>query len=103
MDSIWECICNSNRYHKPNRLKANAFGIRDRLIDMIKCRRGMWRNAYVIGTHSLASDRERLSKLLGAELISIDETKETCLSRCINDNWKSYVEEWFDLYTRPID
>lgn len=99
MDSIWESICISDRYHKPNRLKSNAFGIRDCIIDMIKCRRGMWRNAYVIGTYPLASDRERLSKLLGAELVFIDETKEECLKRCVDDNWKSYVNEWFDLYT----
>lgn len=99
MDSIWECICNSDRYHKPNRLKSVAFGVRDSLIDMVKCRMGMWRNAYVIGTYPLASDRERLSKLLGAELIFIDETKEECLSRCVDDNWKSYVNEWFDLFT----
>lgn len=99
MDSIWECICNSDRYHKPNRLKSNAFGIRDTLIDMIKCRRGMWRNAYVIGGYPLASDRERLSKLLGAELIFIDESKDTCLSRAKNSDWVNYVNEWFDLYT----
>lgn len=99
MDSIWECICTSDKYHKPNRLKSNAFGIRDCIIDMIKTRRGMWRNAYVIGTYPLASDRERLSKLLGAELVFIDETKEECLSRCVNDEWKSYVEEWFEMFT----
>ena len=99
MDSIWECICTSDRYHKPNRLKSNAFGIRDCIIDMIKCRRGMWRNAYVIGTYPLASDRERLSKLLGAELVFIDESKEECLSRAKNNDWVNYINEWFDLFT----
>lgn len=99
MDSIWECICTSDRYHKPNRLKSNAFGVRDTLIDMIKTRRGMWRNAYVIGTYPLASDRERLSKLLGAELVFIDESRDTCLSRAKNNEWINYINEWFDLYT----
>lgn len=99
MDSIWECICTSDKYHKPNRLKSNAFGIRDCILDMIKCRRGMWRNAYVIGTYPLASDRERLSKLLGAELVFIDESKEECLARAKNDEWKNYINEWFDLFT----
>lgn len=102
MDSIWECICKSDRYNKPNRLKANAFGVRDTLIDMVKTRTGMWRNAYVIGTYPLASDRERLSKLLGAELIFIDESKEECLKRCVDNKWKSYIEEWFDLYTPGV-
>lgn len=99
IDNIWEAICNSDKYHKPNRLKSNVFGIRDTLIDMIKTRKGMWRNAYIIGTYPLASDRERLSKLLGAELIFIDESKEECLSRAANNEWKSYIEEWFDLFT----
>ena len=99
IDNIWECICNSNKYHKPNRLKANVFGVRDTLIDMIKTRKGMWRNAYVIGTYPLASDRERLSKLLGAELIFIDETRETCLSRALNDEWIKYINDWFDIFT----
>lgn len=99
IDSIWECICKADRYNKPNRLKSVAFGVRDNLLDMIKCRRGMWRNAYVIGTYPLASDRERLADRLGAELVFIDETKEECLSRCVNEKWKEFVEEWFDLYT----
>lgn len=99
MDSIWESICKADRYHKPNRLKANAFGVRDTLIDMVKCRRGMWRNAYVIGGYPLASDRERLAGLLSAELIFIDETREECLKRCKSDEWKTYVNEWFDLFT----
>lgn len=98
MDMIWECICKSDRYNKPNRLKTNAFGIRDTLIDMIKCRRGMWRNAYVIGTYPLASDRERLAGLLGAELIYIEATREECLDRCVNDEWKNYVNDWWEDY-----
>lgn len=98
MDSIWECICKSDRYNKPNRLKSVAFGVRDNLLDMIKTRRGMWRNAYVIGTYPLASDRERLADRLGAELIYIESTRDECLSRCANDEWKSYVDEWWEDY-----
>ena len=99
MDKLWECICLCDKLHKPNRLKANVFGLRDTLLDQVKCRTGMWRNAYVVGGYPLASDRERLSKLLGAELIFIDEDEETCLSRCENEKWKEFVREWFDCYT----
>lgn len=102
MDSIWEAICKSDKYHKPNRLKSNAFGIRDTLLDMIKCRRGMWRNAYVIGTYPLVSDRERLADSLGAEIIFINTDKDTCLNRCVNDNWINYVNEWWELYTPRV-
>ena len=98
MDSIWESICTSDRYHKPKRLKANAFGVRDCLIDMIRTRKGMWRNAYVIGGYPLASDRERICELLGAEQIFIEASLEECLSRAENQNWKDFVYEWFENF-----
>ena len=100
IDKVWECICKSDKYNKPNRLKANVFGIRDCLLEQIKTRTGMWRNAYVIGTYPLSSDRDRLCNLLNAKTVFIDETKETCLLRAKNENWKEYIEEWFDNYTK---
>ena len=99
MDAIWECICKADRYHKPNRLKANAFGVRDCMIDQIKTRTGKWRNAFVIGGYPLASDRERLCELLRAKPIYIESTIDECLSRALSDNLKDYIEEWFADYT----
>lgn len=99
IDKIWECISNCDKYHKPNRLKANVFGIRDTILDQIKTRTGMWRNAYIIGGYPLASDRDRICNLLRAKPVFIDETKETCLSRAINEDWKEYINEWFDSFT----
>ena len=99
IDYIWESVCKCDRYHKPNRLKANVFGIRDCIIEQVKQRKGMWRNAYIIGTYPLASDRQRLREMLGAELIHIDTDKETCLQRAPDDNWKQYIEDYFDAYT----
>ena len=98
IDSIWECISTSDRYHKPGRLKANVFGIRDCLIDQIRCRSGMWRNAYIIGGYPLRTDRDRLCELLRAEPIFIDESKETCLNRAKNEKWKEFIEDWFDSF-----
>lgn len=98
IDKLWEAICLSDKYNKPNRLKANVFGLRDILLDQIKCRLGMWRNAYIIGGYPLATDRARLANKLGAELIFIDTDKSTCLSRAINKEWEEYIEEWFDMY-----
>lgn len=99
LDRIWECVCFSDKYHKPNRLKANVFGIRDALIDQIKTRTGMWRNAYVIGGYPLASDRDRLCNLLGARPIFIDTDEQTCISRAKTEEWKDYIYDWFDSYT----
>ena len=98
IDRIWECLCNSDRYHKPNRIKANVFGVRDALVDMVKIRKGMWRNAYIIGTYPLRTDRDRICSLLRAREVFIFEEKSICLSRASDDNWKDYINEWFDDY-----
>lgn len=98
IDKIWECICMSDKYNKPNRLKANVFGVRDTLLDQIRTRAGMWRNAFVIGGYPLAADRQRLADKLGAELIFINTSKDECLNRSVNDEWKKYIEEWWEDY-----
>ena len=96
IDRLWEAISFSDKYHKPNRLKANVFALRDELLDQIKLRRGMWRNAFVIGGYPLRTDRDRLCDLLGAQPVFVDEEKSTCIYRCKSETWKKYVEEWFD-------
>ena len=100
IDSIWVSICTSDKYHKPKRLKANVFGIRDCIIDQIKTRKGRWRNAFVIGGYPLRSDRDRMCELLNAEPIYIEATKEECLLRAKNDDWKGYIEDWFDSFVK---
>ena len=98
IDRILECLCNSDRYHKPNRIKNNVFGVRDALIDMVKVRKGMWRNAYIIGTYPLRTDRDRICSQLRAREIFIYESKEACMGRAQDEKWKQYINEWFDDY-----
>lgn len=98
IDNIWECVSVSDKYHKPARLKTNVFGIRDCILDQIRTRSGMWRNAYVIGGYPLRTDRDRLCNLLNAEPIFIDTSKEECLSRAANDEWKEFILDWFDSF-----
>lgn len=98
IDSIWAAICTGGKYDKRNRLKANVFGIRDCIIDQIRTRTGFWKNAYVVGGYPLRTDRDRLCNLLKAKPIFIDTSKEECLSRAANEEWKEYVEDWFESY-----
>lgn len=98
MDKIWECISNCDRYNKPNRLKANVFGVRDCLLEQVKLRVGKWKTAFIIGGYPLRMDRQRLSDSLGAELIYIDTSKEECLSRTDNNDWKKYINDWWEMY-----
>ena len=109
VDRIWDAICNDGRYRKvagkskrPSRVKANVFGIRDCMIEMIKLRKGMWRNAYIIGGYPLKSDRDRLCDLLNADEVYIEATKEECLKRAETErpeDWKEYIERWFEDFT----
>ena len=99
LDCIWESICKQDRYHKPNRLKPVVFAIRDTILQQIKTRSGMWRNAYIIGGYPLRSDRDRLCELLRATPIYIEASKDECLARAQSDEWKEFVEDWFDSYT----
>lgn len=98
VDRIWECLCASDKYHKPNRIKANVFGVRDALLDQVKIRKGMWRNCYIVGGYPLRTDRDRICKLLRAREVFISESKDVCLSRAVNENWKRYITDWFDDY-----
>lgn len=104
MDSIWECISGQKRYIKPPRLNAIAFMLRDNLIDAVKHRLGQWNCCYICGGFPLISERERLSKELGARLIYIESTKEECLARlesCEDRDkaeWKKYIETWWNRY-----
>ena len=99
LDAIWTAVCIADRQHKPNRLKANVFGIRDCIIDQIRVRTGKWRTAYVIGGYPLASDRRRLCDLLRAEEIFIDTEIDECLRRAPDDNWRGFIREWFDAFS----
>lgn len=103
MDNIWQCISGCERYVKPNRLKQNAFAIRDQLIDMIRIRRGNWLTAWLIGGYPLISERERLCKSLGAREIFIDTPKEECIRRASerSEEWLGFVNNWYDQYTPP--
>lgn len=105
MDSIWECVSGCPRYVKPYRLKAVVFGVRDKLLEDVRMRKGKWKNAYVIGGYPLISERERLVNSLGAEEVLIDCTREECMKRleaCTDGRgkeWERFISEWFRLYS----
>lgn len=105
MDSIWQCISGQPRYIKPKRLTQCAFVVRDTLIDMIKTRHGNWLNAYLIGGFPLVSERERLTRSLGAREIFIDTPQEVCLERLKNSDrpsgYKKFISDWWERFTPP--
>ena len=109
IDNIWMCVSGLNRFQKPNRLKSIVFKQRDSLIDSVKYRFGKWNNAYILGGYALQSERERLCRDLGAREVFIDTDKAECIRRAemldeIEDKeeFKRYIEEWFDRYSPPL-
>lgn len=91
LDSIWQCI-GDKELDKPNELKAVMFKMRDELYQCVLTRVGTWSNAYIITT----KPDIRLADRLGAELIYIPADRDSCLKRCVKDEWIKYVNDWFD-------
>lgn len=104
MDNIWELISINARYEKPNRLKTNVFLIRDCILDMIRCRTGKWKNAYVLSSEPFIMSRLRLIDSLNAVPIHINTNKDECLSRLYNCHdrdvklWEQYINKYFDNF-----
>lgn len=106
MDNIWQMITVNDRYVKPNKLKANVFGVRDCILDMIRTRTGSWKNAYVIGGYPYGMERKRIIDSLGASPVFVEEEKEICIARAQaseqageRQGWEEYINQWFEEYT----
>lgn len=101
IDSIYTAISTNKRYRHSKKLSRNVFVIRDCMLDMIKTRTGKWSKAFVIGGYPYANERERLSEVLGAELLYIDSTLEECLCKCEEEGrgMEEFIYKWFDAYT----
>lgn len=102
IDKLYAAISNCSMHEQPGRIKSNVFGVRDCIIDQIKCRVGNWRNAWIISS-KCALDLERMRDMLRAELIHIDTDEKTCLQNLNNDpggrdveKWAGYIKDYFE-------
>lgn len=107
VDAIWQSLTGQPSHVKPDRLKRNVFAVRDTIMDQIKTRFGLWRNAWVIMGAPLIMERQRLQQKLGCELIHIDTPQAECYQRlaaacegsAINHGeYKKYIDTWFEKY-----
>ena len=106
INKIWECVT-GNPLQKPPKLNAVVFGVRNKLLEMVKYRVGRWDNCYIVGGYPLISERERLCKELGAREIFIDVSKDECLKRLSESNldkeaYSKFIEEWFRRFLPEI-
>ena len=103
IDRLFECLSGQPLYSKPDNLRFNVFALRDKALDMVRTRYGRWHDAFVIGTYANKSERERLARELGAELIYCESSRESCLAemhaRRLPKEYQVYIDRWFDDYT----
>ena len=110
IDDIWQTISGQPRYIKPNSLKAVVFKLRLELKDQIAKGIGSWRNAYIIESLPLATDRKREAeryKAHNVEIVTMEASREECLNRlyAMPDGrdikaYEEYINNYFDDYTQ---
>lgn len=107
MDDIWSCISAATQggggdahFVRDNRLRQNAFHVRDCILDMIRTRFGDWNNAYIIGGYPHQAERERMAAIYGAEMVHIDTPQDLCMLRAAErpKEWAGYVTEYWNNY-----
>ena len=108
IDDIWQTISGMPRYVKPNSLKPIVFNLRNEIKDQIAKGAGTWRNAFIIESLPVATDRKReveKYKAHNVELITMEATREECLQRLYTDpngrdikSYEEYINEYYDSY-----
>lgn len=110
IDDIWQTLSGQPRYVKPNSIKTAVFAARDAIKDQIQKGSGSWRNAYIIQSLPLATDRKREAeryKTHNVEIITMNTTREECLNRLYAQpngrdikRYEEFINEYFDDYTQ---
>lgn len=109
IDDLWQMLSGQPRYTKPNELKAAVFNLRLAVKEQIAKGAGSWRNAYIIESLPLSTDRKREAeryKAHNCEIITMEASREECLERLyLSPNgrdvkaYENYINEYFDEYT----
>lgn len=109
IDDLWQILSGQPRYIKPNTLKTMVFNLRLSVKEQIAKGAGGWRNAYIIESLPLATDRKREAeryKAHNTEIITMEATREDCLNRLYAmpngrdiKAYEEYINSYFDDYT----
>lgn len=110
IDDIWQTLSGMPRYTKPNALKAVVFNTRQLLKEQIAKGAGTWRNAYIIESLPLATDRKREAeryKAHNCEIVTMEASREECLNRLYTmpngrdiKAYEQYINDYFEDYTQ---
>ena len=112
IDDIWQMLSGMPRYIKPNSIKPMVFAARDAIKEKLTMRAGSWRNAFIIESLPLATDRKREAeryKAHNTEIITMEASREECLSRLYAmpngrdlKAYEEYINNYFDEYTQGV-
>ncbi len=110
IDDIWQTVSGQPRYTKPNALKPIVFNLRLALKEQIAKGAGSWRNAFIIESLPLATDRKREAERYRAhntEIITMEATREECLNRLYAmpngrdiKAYENFINNYFEEYTQ---
>ncbi len=108
VDRLFVAVSMLPDYDKPDALLGNVMRIHELLLDQVKTRYGKWGSAWVVGGFADRYRREKTADELGAQLVFCEAPKELCLARLEadegrrlrQDEWRQYIDEWFEVYQR---
>ena len=110
IDDLWETLSGQPRYIKPNAIKPIVFNTRALIKEQIAKGAGTWRNAYIIESLPLATDRKREAekyKAHNVEIITMEASREECLNRLYMmpngrdiKAYEEYINDYFSDYTQ---
>lgn len=106
IDDIWQLVSGMPRYTKPSQLKPIIFNIRNTIKEQIAKGIGSWRNAFIVESLPIATDRAREAeryKAHNVEIVTMETTQAECLSR-LNampkgrniKAYEGYIQDYFD-------
>ncbi len=102
MDAIYRAVSLCEIHEKPKRLTPIAFDVRDAILEDIRIRKGVWRNAWVITTKT-GLDLIREAERLGAQMVHVDTDEAECMVRLMEHPngrdvkaWRGYIEDYFE-------
>lgn len=110
IDDLWQCMSGQPRYTKPNQLRPAVFNLRNAIKEQIQKGAGSWRNAYIIESLPIATDRKREAeryKAHNCEVITMEASREECLNRLYAmpngrdiKKYEEFINNYFDDYTQ---
>lgn len=109
LDAIYQAISLCGVHEQPFRIKPVAFAVRAAVLDSIRIRKGLWKNAWIL-TSKTGLDLAREIETFRATPIHIDTDRKECLKRLHDhpngrdiEKWTRYIDDYFEREALQAD